>query len=69
MSQPIPTLEVDYRLDRPAHWHHEELSARREAEPFFWNPTCEGFWMIQRYEHVREALQNPRLFTNDTISP
>jgi cytochrome P450 len=64
-----PVTGTDYREDRPAFWHYEQLNAVREEHPVLWNTNNGGFWMFTRYEQVREALQNAAVFTNDTISP
>lgn len=62
-----PVLDDDFRVDRPAFWHYDRLNEVREASPVYWNAN--GFWMVTRFDAVREALQNPEVFTNDTVSP
>ena len=36
--------------------------------PILWNVTPNGFWMVTRYDDVREALQTPAVFTNKVVS-
>ena len=71
MAEPdprYPTISTDFTLERPAHWYHGELNEVREAAPFTFNDATFGFWMINRYEHVRDALQMPEVFTNQRTS-
>ena len=64
-----PVVDTDYRIDRPAFWHYQNLNEVREASPLYWNTSVQGFWMVTRYAEIREALQNPAVFTNDAVSP
>jgi cytochrome P450 len=64
-----PLVEIDYRHPRPAFWHYESLNAVREQAPFVWNTVPQGFWMLSRYDQVRDALQRPEAFTSDILSP
>lgn len=59
-----PVVSTDFTLERPLGYYHAELDALREAAPFAWNDSTYGFWMINRYEHVREALATPEVFSN-----
>ncbi len=74
MSEPhraggaCPVIDVDYRLAGPMFSHYESLDAVRELGRFTWNETPRGFWMINRYEEVREALQMSDVFTNVVTS-
>jgi cytochrome P450 len=63
-----PVVDVDYRVDRPAFGHYASLNDVRELAPIVWNETPYGFWMVTRYDEVREALQRPDLFTNKVVS-
>lgn len=65
----VPTIDVDYQLDRPIFWHAASLDALREASPVARNTQCGGFWMINRYEDARRVLLDHETFTNATISP
>ncbi|MCF8588932.1 cytochrome P450 [Gordonia liuliyuniae] len=64
-----PVFHTDYRLERPALETYRLLNADREASRFAWNDsTEEGFWVINRFDDVREALQRGDDFTNDQVS-
>ena len=63
-----PVIAVDYTATRPAFWHFEHLDALREEAPFAVDTVPRPFWMFNRYDQVREALQNPDVFTNDVLS-
>ena len=63
-----PIIDIDYREYRPAFWHFESLNQVRETGPIVWNHTPNGFWMVNRYDEVKEALQRPDIFTNDVVS-
>ena len=62
-----PIVDDDFRIDRPALWYTHRLREVREAGPISWNSN--GFWMVNRYTEVREALQDPATFRNDPASP
>jgi cytochrome P450 len=63
-----PVINTDYRVPRPAFWHYDELNHLREESPFYWNEDGVGYWMVTRFDAIREALQNPEIFTNDSVS-
>ena len=64
-----PVFHTDYRVERPALETHRLLNADREAARFAWNDsTEEGFWVLNRFDDVREALQRDADFTNDQVS-
>ena len=54
-----PVIAVDYRENRPAHWTYASLNEVREMAPITWNERPRGFWMVNRYDDVKEALQDP----------
>jgi cytochrome P450 len=63
-----PVVSTDFTVERPVGWYHRELDELRETAPFAWNDSTYGFWMINRYDHVREALATPELFSNARTS-
>lgn len=64
-----PVTHTDYRDDRPVFEHYGLLNAEREQAPFLWNDsTKHPFWMVTRFEHVREALRMPEVFSNQVIN-
>ena len=63
-----PVIDIDYRNARPAFEHYASLNEVRELAPIVWNTTPNGFWMVTRYDDVREALQKPSVFSNKVLS-
>ena len=63
-----PVLDIDYRLPRPAFWHWHSLNEVREQARFSMNTVPQTFWMLNRYDDVKEALQRPEVFTNRVTS-
>jgi cytochrome P450 len=66
-----PIVDIDYRVERPAFWHYASLNEVREIAPVLFNRFTggsRGFWMVTRYDEVKEALQRPDVFTNDHVS-
>jgi cytochrome P450 len=64
-----PVTHTDYRVERPIFGHYEQLNAEREASEFLLNDsTKDPFYMIQRYDHVLEAMQMPDVFSNDIVN-
>ena len=64
-----PVFHTDYRVERPALETHRLLNADREAARFAWNDsTEEGFWVLNRFDDVKEALERDTDFTNDQVS-
>jgi cytochrome P450 len=64
-----PIIDIDYRLDRPAFETYASLNDVREQAPVVYNRTpFDGYWMVTRYDVVKEALQRPDVFTNKVVS-
>jgi cytochrome P450 len=63
-----PVTEVDFRVDRPVFSNYTELNVLREQAPISWNRSAKGFWMINRYEEVKEAFRMDDVFTNDRVN-
>ena len=65
-----PVIHYDFGATRSLHGFHQELDELRERSPFYWSTYGPvGFWMIMRYEHVREAYQRHEVFSSDSIDP
>ena len=63
-----PVISLDTAYERPVgEWmgHHEAL---RDRAPIFWNENG-TYWIVTRGAMAREIMQNPQVFTNDSISP
>ena len=53
-----PISHTDYRLEEPIFGHYAKLNAEREQSDFLLNDsTPDPFYMIQRFDHVLEALR------------
>ncbi len=64
-----PAVEYEHIGSRPAMSFFDEGDALRQKYPFFWNTVAQGFWVFTGYEAIREALQTPEVFTNDSFIP
>lgn len=64
-----PIIDIDYREPRPAFGHYESLNEVREMAPILYNRTpFNGYWMVTRYDLVKEALQRSDVFSNKIVS-
>ncbi len=62
------TIEVDLSLKvAPAGSHYLEIDRLREEHEIYWNTYAQGYWVLNRAAHVREASQNPEVFSNHSI--
>ena len=53
----------------PATSHWQRIDELREAHRFFWNEEGQGYWVLTRFEDIREAMQTPEVFCNHSIVP
>jgi cytochrome P450 len=64
-----PVNHTDYRLERPIFENYALLSKEREESRFSWNDSTDhGFWMINRYDDVVEAIRMHEEFSNDQVN-
>jgi cytochrome P450 len=64
-----PVFHTDYRNDRPAFETWALLNEEREAAEGAWNDsTNDGFWVVNRFDDVKEALSMHEEFNNDSTS-
>ena len=49
------------------HWN--KIDELREEHRFFWAEQGQGYWVLTRYEDIREAFQTPEVFCNHSIVP
>jgi cytochrome P450 len=63
-----PVTDVDYRMDRPLFWNYASLGSLREESAVTWNSSAKGYWMVNRYEEVKEALRMADVFTNTKVN-
>lgn len=64
----FPVIAIDYRENRTALATYTSLNEVRELGPITWNERPRGFWMVNRYDDIKEALQDPETFTNANTS-
>jgi len=64
-----PIVHYDFSYPRPLLGFFDELDDLREESPAYWNTHGPGYWVLTRYEAVREAYQNPSIFSSDSIDP
>ena len=63
-----PEIEVDLTAKiAPATEHWAEIDQLREAHRFFWNTYGSGYWVLTRYDDIREASHQPDIFSNHSI--
>jgi cytochrome P450 len=63
-----PSVEVDLSMVAPATEHWKKIDELREAYRFFHNDNGK-YWVLTRYDDIREAFQNPTVFCNRSIVP
>jgi cytochrome P450 len=62
-------VHYDYSSPRPALGFFHELDSLREESPAYWNTHGPGYWVLTRYDDVREAYQTAAVFSSDSIDP
>ena len=62
-------VRVDLSRPAPAMAHWNTIDELREAHRFFWADEAQGYWVLTRYEDIREAFQTPEVFCNHSIVP
>ena len=68
MADDYASVDVDLGMVAPATEHWKQIDALREAHRFFRN-TNGNYWVLTRYDDIREAFQNPAVFCNRSIVP
>src|SRR6266496_3907823 len=64
-----PITHTDYRVERPLFGHYAQLNEEREQSVFLLNDsTKDPYYMIQRFDHVLEAMQMPEVFSNNIVN-
>lgn len=64
-----PVVHTDFTSPAPLHGHYEMLNQDREEARFLYNDTTErGFFMLQRYDDVREGFQQHENWTTHVRS-
>jgi cytochrome P450 len=60
---------ADLSSTAPAESHWRAIDDLRERHRYFWNEEAQGYWVLTRYEDIREAFQTPEVFSNHSIVP
>ena len=63
---PVVTAEL-YGKVAPPPTHFEDIDALREKYRYFWNDHAQGYWVLTRFADIREAFQDPEVFSNHSI--
>lgn len=63
-----PVVHLDTGEDRVAGEWIAEFGRLRSISPILWNEAF-GFWILTDSELIREAFQNPEVFTSDSVRP
>src|SRR5581483_3657159 len=53
-----------YDREQPIFHYMDGIAAVREHAPFFRSTFAPGFWVLTRFDLIREAYQNPELFSS-----
>jgi cytochrome P450 len=66
-TEAIPHVKVDIYGPQHAMSHWNRIDELREQHRFFWADEGQGYWVLTRYEDIREAFQTPEVFCNHSI--
>ena len=61
-----PVVSVDIGQSGPILSHFEEWDRLREQYPAFWSELYGGHWVVTRFDAIRQALQEPATFSNES---
>jgi cytochrome P450 len=64
-----PQVTASLNGTAPAMTHWKLIDELREEHRFFWNDEAQGYWVLTRYDDIREAFQTPEVFCNHSIIP
>ena len=63
-----PVVKEDlYEAVAPPPAHFLAIDRLRDKHRFFWNDHAQGYWVLTRFDDIREAFQNPEVFCNHSI--
>jgi cytochrome P450 len=64
----VPVVSFDISgLEGPPGTLYRELDRLRSRYRWFRNDQAQGYWVLTRYEDIREAFQTPELFSNQSL--
>jgi cytochrome P450 len=66
-----PAIKADLSASNigPATTHWDHIDDLRERHRYFWNQDGSGYWVLTRYDDIKEAFQSPETFSNASIIP
>jgi cytochrome P450 len=62
-----PVHDYNYNLIEPVNAHQQALDELRAKHPYFWSTFAQGFWVLTRAEAIRDAYQNPKVFSSSAM--
>jgi cytochrome P450 len=63
---PVVSVDLSDKVAAPpAHFH--DIDDLRAKYRYFWNDHAQGYWVLTRFNDIREAFQNPEVFSNHSI--
>jgi cytochrome P450 len=65
---PVVDVDLSQKVGPPAS-HFREIDELREKYRYFWNSSAQGYWVLTRFDDIREAFQTPEVFGNHSIVP
>jgi cytochrome P450 len=65
---PVVDVDLSQKVGPPAS-HFREIDDLREKYRYFWNSSAQGYWVLTRFDDIREAFQTPEVFGNHSIVP
>lgn len=66
-EQHDPHVRASFNETAPPMTHWSTIDELREQFRWFWNDEAQGYWVLTRYEDIREAFQTPEVFCNHSI--
>jgi cytochrome P450 len=65
---PYPVREFNSATTGPVLSHAEEIDALRAENPFMRSTYANGFWVMAGAEMIRDALQQPEIFSSTVVT-
>lgn len=72
-DEPKCPVQDDYRIERGNDLAPleviDELTKMRAKGPIFWTPNEEGYYVLTTHDTIRDAFQQPEIFSSSRLSP
>lgn len=65
---PVVSIDLSEGVAAPPA-HFEQIDELRDQYRYFWNEHAQGYWVLTRFNDIREAFQTPEIFSNHSIVP